>query len=164
MPIYDNSVGLRNSFIGSQRRPLKRMSYTDQIPDYDAGDNPLGDVQNDKCDMWVGKSTQDVKESYMAGQLSRSAAYAILVDCFLQSDLEANDLLDEADREMLADRDQDGIPDDIEDIVGDDQGGIFEPPSDDTSTTSPTETKDFRLIGAIAILFFGGLIIRSFRK
>ena len=193
MAIYDNSSGLRNSFIGSSR---KKMSYTDNIPGYDAGDNPLGDYADDNmCDSWMGKSTQDVKESYKAGIISRARAYDILTTCFLESDLEANDLLDEADREM-----QQEIIDDRDDAIF-----TFKPhymydcatgeayyaavqadhdryaalgyvhsrsecPIIDGGWNDPgngngsSEMKDFRLIGAISILFFGGLILASFRR
>jgi hypothetical protein len=52
MAIYDNSSGLRNSFNG-----IRKMSYTDNIPGYDSGDNPLGDYADDNmCAVWLRSS------------------------------------------------------------------------------------------------------------
>jgi len=188
MAIYDNSSGLRNSF---RRGSPKKMSYADNIPGYDSGDNPLGDYADDNmCDSWMGKSTQDVKESYKSGSISRARAYDILTTCFLESDLEANDLLNEADREMQQD-----VIDDRDDAilrfkphymydcstgeayyaaVQEDHErysalgyvhSMSECKTDGNSNGNvSSEVKDFRLIGAITVLFIGGLILASFRK
>jgi len=190
MAIYDNSSGLRNSFM---RGSPKKMSYTDNIPGYDSGDNPLADYADDNmCDPWMGKSTQDVKESYKSGSISRARAYDILTTCFLESDLEANDLLNEADREMQQD-----VIDDRDDAIlrfkphymydcstGEAYYAAVQedhdryaalgyvhsrdecPPKSEGADNIPgkSETNDFRLIGAITVLFIGGLILASFRK
>lgn len=116
------------------------------------------------CDPYAGKTPQDVKEEYLANRITRGKFQQILQQCFGYSDLESEDLIQEADREKQ-DREE------IDDILDDDQGGIYAPPDngalpgpDDPLLIGQPSNQILMIVGIIVIGFVAVYVVNTAKE